>query len=429
MMMDYATRKKLVELRYSINDRLRINEFIFSRIFILWAIIGLLGGIMAGFYWIILDELTHVLAHFTGAWVIACMTGGGLIAGLIIYLLRDPGEIDLIVNNIRFRGGRLDTRNNPAMILSSLICIASGGSLGPETPMIQVVGSTGTWLAKRLHFRNEDIRSMTIAGVASGFTALFGAPLGSSLFALEILHHKHVTEYYQALIPAIVASCTSYIVFVIITHIGIGPSWQFPASYEVHVNDAFYAIGFGIMAAAVGWAFIFLVRTGKRFFKKLPFPIFVKTTIGGLLLGIMAYELPITRYFSHYQIPELFNQHFTLQLLLAILIVKLLAITVTVTSGWRGGFIIPLFFTGATLGLIISYFFPYSQPALIMVCCMAALNACVTRTPVSSTILVATMTGVHLLIPILFASLTGFFLAPKTPLINAQLRKHEKHEE
>gem|GEM_PF-6879917 len=63
-MMDYATRKKLVELRYSINDRLRINEFIFSRIFILWAIIGLLGGIMAGFtgsswmnsptYWLIL---------------------------------------------------------------------------------------------------------------------------------------------------------------------------------------------------------------------------------------------------------------------------------------------------------------------------------------------------------------------------------------
>ncbi len=68
------------------------------------------------------------------------------------------------------------------MILSSLFCVASGGSLGPEAPLVQVTGSTGTWLGKIFRLKGEELRSLSIAGMASGFTALFGAPLGGSLF-------------------------------------------------------------------------------------------------------------------------------------------------------------------------------------------------------------------------------------------------------
>ena len=75
----------------------------------------------------------------------------------------------------------------------------------------------------------------------------------------------------------------------------------------------------------------------------------------------------------------------------------------------------------ATLGLLIHTVFPSQNLALAMISCMAALNACATRTPISTAILLATLTGFQQPVPILFASLTGFFLAPKTPLINAQL--------
>jgi H+/Cl- antiporter ClcA len=57
-----------------------------------------------------------------------------------------------------------------------------------------------------------------------------------------------------------------------------------------------------------------------------------------------------------------------------------------------------------------------------MVGCMAAINACVTRTPISTIILLSTLTGFHAFILIMFASLTGFVLAPKTPLIASQLK-------
>ena len=83
--------------------------------------------------------------------------------------------------------------------------------------------------------KGEELRTMSIAGMASGFTALFGAPLGGSLFSLEILHHKHAIEYGRAIIPALVASCFSYVVFALIVHLGLGAIWNFP-NYEYSGN-------------------------------------------------------------------------------------------------------------------------------------------------------------------------------------------------
>lgn len=197
--------------------------------FLLWALVGVIGGISAGAYWIILEFLTHQIAVFNGWLVIPVMAISGLLAGLIIHFIGDPGEIDLIVNNIRFNKGKLNPKNNPSMILSSLLCVASGGSLGPEAPLVQVTGSTGSWIGKICRLKGEQLRSLSIAGMASGFTALFGAPLGGSLFSLEILHYKHAVEYYQAIIPAFVASCFSYIIFALIVHLGLGPLWDLPS--------------------------------------------------------------------------------------------------------------------------------------------------------------------------------------------------------
>lgn len=419
--MDFKRRRQAVTLRNQLNYPLQFNPFVFSKLFLLWIAVGVVGGVIAGFYWTALEGLLHFLAHFQGLYVIPLMAVAGLLAGLVIHFLGDPGEMDLIVNNIRFKGGRLEPKNNPSMILSSLLCIASGGSAGPEAPLVQVVGSTGTWIARKLRIKGEDLRSLSIAGMAAAFTALFGAPLGGSLFALEIQHHKHISEYYQALLPALVASCSSYIIFLLITHIGIGPAWVFPIYATPEMNDFFYAMLYALAGTAVGWVFIFTVRRLRSAFEHAQVPIYIKMALGGLLIGTIAYFVPLSRYFGHEELSVLLEEQFSLQFLLVLVAANILAIAFTVTSGWRGGFIIPLFFLGAATGLVINAAFPGQNLPLIMVSCMAAINACVTRTPISTAILLATMTGFHQFIPIIFASLTGFFLAPKTPLINAQL--------
>ena len=186
------------------------------------------------------------------------------------------------------------------------------GSRGPEAPLVQVIGSTGTWLGKQFRLKEEELRSMSIAGMAPGFTALFGVPLGSSLFALEILHNKHVVEYYKSIIPAFVASCFSYVIFALIIHLGLGA--------------------------------------------------------------------------------------------------------------------IPLFFICAALGIVLHTIFPQLNLSLAVISCLTAINACVTRTPLSTTILLSTLTGFSYFIPIMFASLTGYFFAPRLPFISAQSEKNFKSE-
>lgn len=418
--MEFNNRRKIVALKQKAAHTLSFNPFVFSRMFWLWILLGALGGVTAGLYWLVLEEMIHVLSMVKGLWIIPLMTIAGLLAGIVIKRLGDPGEIDLIVDNIRFKGGQLDAKNNPSMIMSSLLCISSGGSLGPEAPLVQVNGSIGTWVARKFKMKGEDMRSLTIAGMAAAFTALFGSPLGGSLFAIEILHHKHVSQYYQAMIPAIVASCASFVVFLLITGTHIGPTWNFPPYVETNLSDLMYAVGYAMIATAAGWLFIYMVKQFKAVFKSFPVPIYIKLAIGGLILGLIGYQLPITRYFGHDEIFEILVSDLSLTMLFAIFLGKLLAISITMTSGWRGGFIIPLFFVGTTLGLILHRFFPDQNLALMMVCCIAAINACVTRTPISVIVLLATMTGFHYFVPIMFASLTGFFLAPKTPLINSQ---------
>jgi len=149
----------------------------------LWAMLGIICGLFAASYWIFLSYMMVGFEYFSGPSLLILMPLAALLIGLLIHWLGNPGEIGLIIDNIHLNGGRLPMNENPSMILSSLISIASGGSAGPEAPMVQVTGSIGTWLADRFQLRGEALRTLSIAGMASGFTVLFGAPLGGSFFA------------------------------------------------------------------------------------------------------------------------------------------------------------------------------------------------------------------------------------------------------
>lgn len=380
------------------------NPLTLSRWVLCWVLVGMACGLFAGLYWNILELLTHELRQIQGPHLVIMMPIAGLLIGLVIHFLGNPGEIALIVDNIHFRGGRLDARKNPSMLLSSLISISAGGSAGPEAPLVQVTGSFGTWVADRLRLQGENLRSLSLAGMAAGFTALFGAPLGGAIFALEILHHQHVLEYYEAVMPAIVASCSSYLVFAAITHLGIAPTWHFPQYHVNNIDDFALAIVYGAIGAGAGWLFIGIFRLCDRGFSKLRGPIYLRTTLAGVGLGLFAWLFPLTRYFGHEELNELLTVDMAAWGLLALAAAKLTTISFTVTGGWRGGFIIPLFFTGACVGKAAALLIPGANPALAMICTMAALNASATRTPISTTLLLAKLADVSPFTPVLFAS-------------------------
>jgi H+/Cl- antiporter ClcA len=184
-----------------------------------------------------------------------------------------------------------------------------------------------------------------------------------------------------------------------------------------------------MIGAVAGWIFMALFRGCHRLFAQIPGPVYIRTTLAGLGLGILAVILPLTRYFGHEELESVLTTNFSALLLLVLALGKMAAISITVTGEWRGGFIIPLFFTGACIGKAIAVLIPGINPALAMICTMAAVNAAVTRTPISTTLLLSKLTNVSPFTPILFASLIGFFLAPKVPLIASQLKSQASLEE
>src|SRR5690606_19692943 len=94
----------------------------------------------------------------------------------------------------------------------------------------------------------------------------------------------------------------SYIIFILITQLGIGPIWTFPSYNTEGIMDFFYAILYGGVAASFGWIFIALVKGIKFFVDIWNARIFIKMGIGGLILEFIYYFYPITRYFGHHEL-------------------------------------------------------------------------------------------------------------------------------
>ncbi|MEH1941050.1 MAG: chloride channel protein [Nostoc sp.] len=169
------------------------NPLMISRWVILWVTVGTVSGLFAALYWNVLELLTHHLQRFEGFSLLIVMPLAGLFIGLAIHFLGNPGEIAVIVDNIHFRGGRLDARKNPSMILASLISISAGGSAGPEAPLVQVTGSFGTWVADRLKLQGEDLRTMSLAAMAAVNAAVTRTPISTTLLLSKLTNLSPLT--------------------------------------------------------------------------------------------------------------------------------------------------------------------------------------------------------------------------------------------
>jgi H+/Cl- antiporter ClcA len=168
--------------------------------------------------------------------------------------------------------------------------------------------------------------------------------------------------------------------------------------------------------------FIAIFRTIGKLLKPLEhYPIFL-ATLGGLSIGLIAFAFPQTLFFSETQIQTVIETGAGLGvgLLLAIAVAKMFAISFTLHSGFLGGFIFPLFFIGANAGYAVSLAVPQVHPTVGMVCLMAAINVAVTKTPVSTSIILSVLSGTAMLPVIAISSFVSFVLTSQITMIKTQ---------
>jgi chloride channel protein, CIC family len=384
--------------------------------------VGLAGGLAGAGYVEAFRGLSHILgpSQFAMPVEVAVLTGVGVVIGLLTLTLGSPGDVELLVDNIHVTGGRSDITDLRSLIPVSLIGIASGSPAGPEAPLVQTTGSIGSWIARNRRQGVSGSRILTITGMAAGFAVLFAAPIGSGVFALEILHRRGL-QYYEALLPAALGALSGWAVSIGITGLGFHPIWHFPTVGGLDALDLAVGIGAGCVGALVAAAFTYASKLWRLAFRRLP--VVVRPAVGGLVLGGLFYVSPYALTFGEGQIQSVASATKIVAgtLLLGVLI-KLVASSMILSSGWRGGFIIPMFFIGVALGAVSHDWFGVHRE-VAMAALMAAVVVGLTKTPLGSTLVVAEIAGLRLLPPVLLASLVALFLTSRISIIETQRQR------
>ena len=390
---------------------------------------GLLGGVVGSAYLAVLTALQHEFfpQHWSLAGHFGVMAVVAVLIAVIARVLGPPGNVELLVDNIHVAGGDDDVRSLRSLIPISLLCVGVGGPLGPEAPLVTTTGTLASWLGTRRRLGRDDLRIVSITGMAAGFTVLFAAPLGSALFALEILHRRGL-EYYEALLPAAIGSLCGYGISAGVTGLGLEPIWSLPSPDALRPADLLYAVGAGVVGAAIAAMFTYLTIALRWVTDRVPED--AQPLLGAIALSTLAIATPYALTNGELQINTLTAPAgIAVGTLLLAAAAKLVASAVAMATGWRGGFIIPLFFVGYCLGRATEGHLPGGSSWALVAGLMVAANVGVTKTPIGSTLVVTEMAGMVLLPTTLIAALVALVLSSEVGLIETQQRRLGRHQD
>ena len=383
-----------------------------------------LGGI-AGYQAPVLPTEGGTLQQVIGShglWLIPLATTlGGLVSGVLVFSLAPEAEghgTDTVVKAYHRAGGFIRARVAPIKAVASAITIGSGGSAGREGPTALFSAAVGSIYASMGHRSEADRRLLVLVGMASGLSAIFRSPIGTAIFAIEVLYSEMEFEA-AALIYTMLGAVTAYSVAGLF--VGWGPLFRVPEALSLPgaIDYAWYLV-LGIVAGLVA-ALLPVVFYGARdLFKKLPVPPHFKPAIGGLGVGLLALALPQVLGGGYGWIQLAINGQLAASLLLTLVAAKLIAFTLTVSSGGSGGVFAPTLFVGAMLGGFLAEVFNMPAAPFVIVG-MGAVFAGAAQVPIATLLMVAEMTGgFALLVPAALSIMVSY-------LLQRQLSGHWKY--
>jgi CIC family chloride channel protein len=374
-----------------------------------------------------------ILPELGRIWIILVPVIGGLLVGPIIAKFAPEAKghgVPEVMQALILRGGRIRPRVALAKIITSALCIGTGGSAGREGPIVQVGSALGSSVGQWLGLSDERIKNLVACGAAAGIAATFNAPIAGVVFAIEVLLSEiQVTVFGNVVVSAVAASIVSQI------FLGSRPAFEIPG-YVLHSPwEILLYVFLGLLAALVGILFIRMLYYTEDVFERLPIPLWLKPATGALLLGILAFCYPYVGTISYISAddmalglpivenyPHIFGSGFlfleeVLQgrapffLLFLLIFLKPLATSFTLGSG---GVFAPSLFTGAMLGGSFGYLAMHLFPDLQIeigayaLVGMAAVFSAAARAPLTSMLIVFEMSNDYrLILPLMTAGMVA----------------------
>jgi H+/Cl- antiporter ClcA len=320
------------------------------------------GSASALFLWA-LDEATRLRLQYP-----ALLFGLAPMGVLIVWLYRTWGGRaergnNLLLDEIHEPGGGVPARMAPLVLITSVLTHLVGGSAGREGTAVQMGGSlAGVW-ARWFRLPDSDRRILLMGGMAAGFGSIFGTPLAGAIFALEVLAVGRMT--YGALVPCLIAS--------ILGDMACSAWGAHHTEYEVLFSSADLpvfsvergvllgeALGAGALFGLVARLFAGSVHGLQALYVRYVPVVYLRPVIGSAVLLALVWGLGTPDYLGLGVLPQrpggvsilsAFEPGGAMPFSWGW---KLIFTAVTLSSGFKGGEVTPLFFIGACLGNVLA---------------------------------------------------------------------------
>lgn len=347
--------------RVSVREQTALGWFLLK-----WLVLGVPLGMVVGsacalFLWA-LDEATS--ARFRHPDVIYLLPLAGMAIGAVYLAFGKSVEAgnNLIVDEIHEPGGGVPLRMAPLILIGTVVTHLFGGSAGREGTAVQMGGSLASGIARLLpSLSRADVRLLLMAGISAGFGGVFGTPVAGAIFAMEVLVIGRMDS--SALIPCVIAgviadqTCVAWGIGHTQYHISsvLGPSsiqHLAPIVPSLLVKAALAGLAFGL----VSHLFAELVHGLHQAFKRMVPWALLRPAAGGLLvlglvwltgtrdylgLGVSSPDPDAVTIVSSFRPGGAQSWSW---------LAKVVFTAMTLSSGFKGGEVTPLFFIGAALG-------------------------------------------------------------------------------
>ena len=412
--------KKLFSL-----SELKTNEHTIMAV--LAVAVGLAGGFGAvGFRYLIdffqslaygsSEELLNVvlaLPWYLKVWVPAA---GGLVVGPLVYFFAREAKghgVPEVMEAVALKGGVIRKRVVFVKILASAISISTGGSVGREGPIVQIGSAIGSTLGQMLKVSQDRMRTLVGCGAAAGIAATFNAPIAGAMFALEVvLGEFGLATFSPIVISSVVATAVSR------AFLGDIPAFIVPAYELVSVWEFPMYLVLGIFCAVVGVSFTKILYKVEDLFDDFKFPEYLKAIVGGVILGAGGLFFPQVLGVGYGAIDLALMQELAWWLFLVLVVVKILATSITIGSGGSGGIFAPSLFMGVMaggfFGAVVHHLFPTltASPGAYSIVGMGAVVSATTHGPLAAILILFEMTGNYkIILPLMLSCIVATIFA------------------